>query len=144
MHRAREWQKAARRLDKETKVVRWHRGKEGQVSAPLIIDPSSGEMTKKMKAACTKFEEETGMRVAVRERAGKKVKSDCKAEPLRALHCGRPDCFCCSSGNPGGCEQNSVGYRMLCETCLLAGTPALYEGETGRNAYARGLEHQGE
>ena len=53
-------------------------------------------------------------------------------------------CFCCSSGNPRGCEQNSVGYRMLCETCLLAGTPALYEGETGRNAYARGLEHQGD
>ena len=144
VHRAREWQKAARRLDKEMKVVRWHQGREGQVSAPLIIDPTSGEMTKKMKEACTKFEEETGIRVAVRERAGRKVKSDCKAEPLRALHCGRADCFCCSTGNPGGCERNSVGYRMSCDTCLLAGVLALYDGETGRNAYARGGEHQGD
>ena len=31
---------------------------------------------------------------------------------------------------------------MACDTYLGAGKPALYEGETGRNAYSRGLEHQ--
>ena len=30
----------------------------------------------------------------------------------------------------------------LCETCLLAGRSTTYEGETGRNAFTRGLEHQ--
>ena len=32
-----------------------------------------------------------------------------------------------------------TGYRMSCETFLGV---ALYDGETGRNACTRGLEHQ--
>ena len=35
--RAREWQKSARRLDKEIKAVSWHKTEKGTVSAPLII-----------------------------------------------------------------------------------------------------------
>ena len=40
------------------------------------------------------------------------------------------------------CERNSVGYRITCESCLGAGQWVHYEGETGRNAYSRGLEHR--
>ena len=82
------------------------------------------------------------MRVAVKERSGRKMKADCKPEPLRKLDCERDDCLSCRSGNPGRCEQNSAGYRISCDACLLAGSEALYDGETGRNSYTRGLEHQ--
>ena len=142
IHRAREWQKAARRLEKEKKVVTWHQGRENQISAPLIIDPTAGDLTKRMKKTCSQFKEESEMRVAVRERAGRKMKADCKPEPLKQLNCGRETCLCCRSGNPGRCEQNSSGYRISCDTCQLDGSQALYDGETGRNAYARGMEHQ--
>ena len=142
IHRAREWQQAARRLDKETKLVTWHQGKDGGISAPLILDPTAGLLTQKMKEACTRFEEEAGMRVVVRERAGLKMKADCKPEPLRNKDCGRNNCLCCRSGHPGRCEQNSAGYRISCEACLLAGCTALYDGETGSNAYDRGNQHQ--
>ena len=40
VHRAREWQQAARRLDKETSIVNWHKLDPSQISAPLIIDPN--------------------------------------------------------------------------------------------------------
>ena len=45
-------------------------------------------------------------------------------------------------GHPGGCERNSVGYRITCQACQGAGSWTQYEGESGRNAYSRGLEHQ--
>ena len=40
------------------------------------------------------------------------------------------------------CETNSVGYRILCNVCQRDGIRSIYEGESGRNAYSRGLEHQ--
>ena len=52
IHRARSWQKSARRLEKERKATTWHKSNADRVSAPLIIDPSAGELTEKMKAAC--------------------------------------------------------------------------------------------
>ena len=83
-----------------------------------------------------------GMDVMVKLRAGRPVKSDAKSEPLRNQACGREDCMCCSTGNPGRCERNGIGYRISCEGCQRAGVVAEYEGESGRNAYSRGLEHQ--
>ena len=71
-----------------------------------------------------------GMDVKVVERAGKAVKSDAKSEPLRNKSCGRDNCMCCSSGNEGGCETNSIAYKIECQGCLAAGKRAEYEGES--------------
>ena len=65
-----------------------------------------------LKEVCSRFEEEAGMRVAVKEGAGRKMKADCKPEPLRNLDCERENCMSCRSGNPGKCERNSAGYRI--------------------------------
>ena len=131
VHRAREWQKAARRLEKESRKATWHQGAEGQISAPLIIDPTAGGLTSNLKEACSKFEEATGIRVAVKLRAGKSLKSDAKSEPLRKDDCGRDSCLCCSTGHPGGCERNSVGYRITCAGCEEIVRLAQYDGESG-------------
>ena len=55
IHRARSWQKSVRRLEKERKGTSWHKASADRVSAPLIIDPTCGELTGKMKAACKDF-----------------------------------------------------------------------------------------
>ena len=128
VHRARKWQKAARRLEKERKVSTWHKKVEGQMSAPLIIKPTPGDLTSSMKVACRKFEEATNIRVAVKLRAGRSVKSEAKSEPLRRGDCAREDCLCCAQGKPGGCERNSVGYRITCASCQEAGKAAVYHG----------------
>ena len=141
IHRARSWQKSARRLEKERKATTWHKSNADRVSAPLIIDPSAGELTEKMKAACKEFGISMAMDVKVIERAGNSVRRDAKSEPLRNKNCGRSNCMCCTSGNEGSCEINSVGYRIVCQGCLLAGKQTEYEGESARNAYSRGLEH---
>ena len=111
--------------------------KDDQVSAPLILDPTSGNMTKEMKAVSRKFEEVTGWRVPVVERAGTKVSSIAKAEPLKKGGCGREDCFPCTTGG-GNCERNGAGYTISCLRCKMV---VKYEGESGSNGYSRGGEH---
>ena len=89
---------------------------------------------------CAKFEAVTGMHVVVKERAGLKNKSVAKAEPLKSKVCGRENCFPCISGG-GNCQKNSSGYRVTCLSCQRAGISSIYEGETGKNGFTRGLEH---
>ena len=80
------------------------------------------------------------MHVVVKERAGQKNKSVAKAEPLKSKVCGRENCFPCISGG-GNCQNNSSGCRVTCLSCQRAGISSIYEGETGRNGFTRGLEH---
>ena len=82
----------------------WHKRKEDQVSAPLLLDPTQGQMTKEMKEVCKKFEEVTGWRIPLVERVGISVRSIAKAEPLKMEGCKRLDCFPCTSGG-GNCEK---------------------------------------
>jgi hypothetical protein len=140
IHRSRTWKMTERRREKELKKTTWHKRGENQVSAPLFLDPTSGAMTKQMKEVCRKFEDVTGWRVPVIERAGNSVRSIAKAEPLKAKGCKRADCFPCSSSG-GNCERNGSGYRIICKTFQLDGIDSVYEGETGRNGYTRGKEH---
>ena len=127
VHRARECQQAARRLDKETSRVNWHKLDPSQISAPLIIDPTHGRLTAKLKEACKEFQKSSGIHVTVRERAGCAVRTDAKSEPLRQKGCNRLTCLCCSKGKPSMCEKNSVGYRITCESCQRDGLWAHYE-----------------
>ena len=96
-------------------------------------------MTRDMKAVCKNFEKVTGWRIPVVERAGKAMRSMAKAEPLKKKGCQRTDCFPCTTGG-GNCERNGSGYRISCESCLMAGKCTEYEGETGNNGYTRGKE----
>ena len=72
IHRARELQVVSKKLEKEQKRENLHMLRKDQISAPLILDPTSGDITAKMKQACLKFEEATGFHWAVRTRAGEK------------------------------------------------------------------------
>ena len=44
VHRARDWKEEERQRAKELKKTNWHRSKEDQISAPLILDPTSGSI----------------------------------------------------------------------------------------------------
>ena len=142
IHRAREWQLKARRLEKETKRESWYKVEGDKISAPLIISPTAGSLTSEIKAVCDRYTKSTNIKVATRTRAGQPLRGDPKSEPFRRIGCRRESCLVCSSGKPGQCERNGSGYRIICTPCLDSGKKAIYEGETGRNCYSRGLEHQ--
>ena len=55
IRRPRSWKLEERRREKELKRTNWHKGKDNKVSAPLLLDPTSGEMTREMKQVCRKM-----------------------------------------------------------------------------------------
>ena len=118
IHRPQSWKEKERRKEKELKRTNWHQSKAKQVSAPLIQDPTAGDMTRDMKAVYKDFEKVTGWRIPVVERAGKAMSSLAKAEPLKIKGCNRADCFPCTTGG-GNCERNGSGNRISCNGCLM-------------------------
>ena len=42
------------------------------------------------------------------------------------------------------CTVENVCYKIVCENCRYTGKKSFYYGETSRNLYIRGIEHQAE
>ena len=70
------------------------------------------------------------------------MRGDPKSEPFRRAGCLRDNCLVCSSGEKGKSDKNSSRYRIICKKCQEDKINAIYKGETGKNPYSRGLEHQ--
>ena len=134
-----------RRLEKQKKLRLWHKSgseKGVKAGAPLIICPTAGgSISKKMKSVCKMFKLEHSIDVKVYERGGLKIGNIAKSDPLSPSTCGKEDCFPCTSGGGGDCRKSCSAYRLECEECEQNNLKAVYEGETGRNCYSRGLEH---
>ena len=111
--------------------------------APLIICPQDGSsVTRKMKDICNNFARETNIHVKVVTRGGNKLTSNSKSNPLRKGECGRENCMVCTTGGIGDCSRSGAGYRITCLECPKDKMQAAYEGETARNPYSRGMEHE--
>ena len=61
-----------------------------------------------------------------------------RSDPFKTKYCrDKEKCMVCRSGEKGGsCRTEGVTYKIECKGC-----DNIYIGETGRNAYTRGLEH---
>ena len=94
-----------------------------------------------MKSVCKMFKLEHSIDVKVYERGGLKIGNIAKSDPLSPSTCGKEDCFPCTSGGGGDCRRSCAAYRLECEECEKNNLKAVYEGETGRTCYSRGLEH---
>ena len=67
-----------------------------------------------------------------------------KKNPFPDEVCERKKCVLCNTDSNSSrfpCSTNSVGYRLICETCEARGLLKVYEGETARSARTRGAEH---
>ena len=75
------------------------------------------------------------------ERSGRTLKSLVqKSDPFDDGICSDKErCMVCRNGSRKGgrCRQECIEYEIRCEKC-----GDVYEGESSRNAYTRGCEHQ--
>lgn len=110
--------------------------KDDKIKYQFFSKPSASKFVIPNKSAHSKQ-----MKMSVLVEEGVRRMRNNSRGPLRKKGRDRLDCIVCASGKPGMCEKNSVGYRITCESCLGDGQWVHYEGETGRNAYSRGLEH---
>lgn len=81
-----------------------------------------------------------GISIKIVERAGRKLRSILPG--MREENdCGREDCLVHMNDGKGRCDREGVVYRGTCIICEEGGKKALYIGESGRSAYARGKDH---
>ena len=82
------------------------------------------------------------VKIKIQEQGGIQVSSKLqRTNPNRTKGCSSNDCLTCKHGRGKGgeCRRNNVGYVLSCDLC--GADEVCYVGETGQNAYTRGLKH---
>ena len=66
-----------------------------------------------------------------------------KSNPMGTIGCTEENCLPCRTGqgDGGNCRSCGVNYQVECQLCP-PGQRGLYIGETARNLYTRGAEHE--
>ena len=132
MYRPKEWKREEREKKKRGEKVDWF-NKEG--AETVIFVPNTPES--ELKNMYVKEIKKSGLKVKVAESAGRSLKSMLqKSNPFKTEECkDKERCPVCLSGNKH-CRRESVTYEIACTNC-----GDMYVGETGDNAYTRGIQH---
>ena len=136
MYRKMSWKRNERRKEKNDKKTNWYE-KGGYEAAIFVPATPKSHMAKiyreKIKGS--------GLKIKVVERSGRKIKSLLQVnDPLSDKRCSKEDhCFVCESGiSEGVCRSSGVDYDIQCQDRLCK---HMYNGQSGKNGYSRGLEH---
>ena len=135
MYRKKSWRKEGREIEKRRKKSNWFR--KGGFRSVVFVPATPGSTLRK------KYEEiiqKSKIPIKVVERSGTTVKQKVqRSNPFASKHCADKDnCMVCRTGG-SGCRKEGINYRITCDQC-----GHYYLGESGRNAYTRGLEHDQE
>ena len=134
MYRNKNWMKETRRKDKELKKKNWYT--KGNYESVLFI-PATPES--ELKNSMQRAVHETGIRIKIVEKSGVKIiKKLQQNNPFKQKKCNAKDCFVCRTGGKGNCRATGISYKIECKE----GCPFEYTGQTGSNAYTRGIKHQ--
>jgi hypothetical protein len=103
-------------------------------------------LAKKLKQREEEINKYSNERIKFVESGGVKMKDFLvNKNPFPEQKCEEVKCLVCKSEtneNPKlPCNTNNVGYRLGCKTCSDRGIDQGYEGESGRSARVRGMEH---
>ena len=76
------------------------------------------------------------------ERGGSRMSSNVKSNPSGIRSCWSTECSVCRGGEGArDCRERGPVYEQRCMLCKEDGKDVVYFGETGRNAFIRGKEH---
>ena len=133
MYRPRDYQENERKEDKKKKKKNWY-AKGGYKSVIFVPSTPQSTLKKKYEAEINK----TKLKIKVVEQAGTQLKQILqRSNPFSKYECDDDDCFHCKNGGKGNCRRNNVKYNIKCNGCS-----SIYNGETSKNAYTRGKEHE--
>ena len=97
-------------------------------------------MVKRMKAKEAENNQGRRIRFKIVGKGGVSLEKKLRrSNPWSGVNCGRLWCFPCRAEGGGDCWREGVCYTLWCVEC--GEEVAAYKGETGRNAYTRGVEH---
>ena len=133
LYRPKEWNREEREKSRRRKKGNWFK-KGGDENVLFIPATPKSELRKRYEQTI----KETNIKIKVVERAGRTLKSLLqKSNPFKSDTCkNKEECMLCNNNGKGQCRRDNVTYEVQCNECKQP-----YIGETARNAYSRGLEH---
>ena len=139
VNRLRSWGEDARQKKKELQGKVWFR--RGGHDVPLFVPHTPhGELARRIKEKEAQNNQGRKIRFKIVEKSGITLEQKLRrSNPWSGERCGRQECFPCRADDGGDCRREGVTYSLICEEC--GDNVCEYFGETGRNAYTRGLEH---
>ena len=86
---------------------------------------------------------ENEIKIKVVEKPGPKVLDVIKmiVKKDERLKCEEEYCMMCKKENSGNCNDSSIVYRIICQTCLKNKKKSIYIGETSKSGQERSIEH---
>ena len=138
INRPKSWEEDKRQKKKELQKRTWYR--KGGFDVPIFVPHTPrGVLAKAMREKEAQNNQGRKIRFKIVERGGVTLEQKLRrSNPWAGGECGRPRCFPCR-GDGGNCSTESITYTLWCEEC--GDEVAAYKGESGRNAYSRGIEH---
>ena len=136
----RSWEEDRRQRKKDLQPKSWFR--KGGYDVPLFIPHTPGEeLVKRIRAKEAENNQGRRTRFKIVGRRGVTLEEKLKrSNPWAGERCGREECFQCKAEGGGDCWRESVCYDLWCDECGVE--VCAYKGESGRNGFTRGLEHQ--
>ena len=134
MYRHKRYRRNERKKERKAKKTNWY--KNGSTEAVMFVPATpQSELKRNMQS----YIHNNCARIKVIERSGKKIiRLLQKNDPFKEAEChDRESCLLCSTTQNGNCRATGIVYDINCgEEC-----PFVYHGQTGHNAYKRGLKH---
>ena len=142
LNRGKDYKRIERVQQKKMKKKQWN--KKGGYSAPIIVPATPhSELAKMLREVCNK-ETDKKLRFKIVEKGGDTVERRLvKPNPMGSDDCGKEDCVVCKQ--PGGgkmCHKCNINYHAKCEHKMCDSNNVKYLGESFRNMYSRGAEHE--
>ena len=142
LYRPKDYDIANRRKEKQRKKNNW--SIKGGYIAPIFVPPTPhSELANELKTIA-ESEAEEGVRFRIIETGGRTIKSMVqKSNPTATTGCEELGCLPCKTGKGegGDCRRCGVNYSIECQLCP-DGQKCLYHGETARNLFTRGKDHE--
>ena len=139
LYRERDWQDTERRQQKRKKKTNWL--SRGGYDTVIMVNPTpGGELARQLQKVV--MDNPGPVKIKIQEQGGTQIKSILqRTNPNRTKGCAANDCLVCKHGRGKGgeCRRNNIGYILFCDEC--GADEVCYVGETGQNAYTRGLKH---
>ena len=143
----------ADKQNKNKNKYNWWQKRNKNFNSVLFIPPTpGGVLAARMKQRAKEICQNSKMKIKIIESGGAKLKDQLmKKNPFKTEDCHRPLCPICKLtpiSNPGQkkpfrkhCSTMGVGYRIVCQNCAKSEKVVSYEGESGRPARVRFIEH---
>ena len=139
LYRERSWQESDRRHQRQNKKTGWL-AKGGYDTVIMVNSTPGGDLARQLQKVIS--DNPGPVKIKIQEQGGIQVSSKLqRTNPNRTKGCSSNDCLTCKHGRGKGgeCRRNNVGYVLSCDLC--GADEVCYVGETGQNAYTRGLKH---